>query len=466
MTTPRNISRIADPAEEFPLPVNLDAERFVLGAIMTDESAFLRVASVLTEDDFSIEKHKVIYRRMSALQERGDKIDRVTLANLLLSHGELQAVDGLSYLVSLDDGLPQIANIDAYVSIVKEKSTRRHIMRSAQKLVIQAATDSTSIRDIVSSAESTFLSLGDGGRNTNRPYNPGAIFDEYPGGFEAFIDQSRAEKGIQTGFIQVDEMTGGLREGEMIILAARPAMGKTAFALNIAQYVATNSAAPKAVAVFSLEMSKESLLQRMVCATARVDHQRYRSGLLNDSERYHLQNAAADIYNAPLFIDDTPGTNMMDIHSKVRRLKQEEDLGLVVIDYLQLMQGPKRENRVQEVSALSRGIKLMAKELKLPFLVLSQLSRAPEQRQGDHRPQLSDLRESGSIEQDADVVMFLFREEVYRPDKEDLKGLAELLMRKQRNGPTGMVKLAFLNRYTKFENLASAYDTGGADFAE
>lgn len=230
-------------------------------------------------------------------------------------------------------------------------------------------------------------------------------------------------------------------------------MGKTALALNMAQHIASNK---KAVAVFSLEMSKESLLTRMLCASAYVDQQRFRAGYLNGEERQKLQEALHRLVESPLYIDDTAGTNLMDVHSKIRRLQAEHELGLVVIDYLQLMQGRGRfENRVQEISSLSRGFKLLSKELRVPFLVLSQLSRAPETRPGDHRPMLSDLRESGSIEQDADMVAFIFREEVYRPDKESLKGIAELILAKQRNGPTGRIKLAFLNRYTKFENLAA-----------
>jgi replicative DNA helicase len=255
-----------------------------------------------------------------------------------------------------------------------------------------------------------------------------------------------------------------MREGELIILAARPAMGKTALALNIAYNVATRRENPKAVAIFSLEMSKESLLTRIVCAAASVDQQKFRSGYLNGSERHALQDALHRIVEAPLFIDDTAGINLMDIHSKLRRLQAEQNLGLVVVDYLQLMQGRGRfENRVQEISSLSRGFKLMSKELRVPFLVLSQLSRAVETRQGDHRPMLSDLRESGSIEQDADMVGFIFREEVYRPDKESLKGLAELILAKQRNGPTGKVKLAYLNKFTRFENLS--HDTGEEEAA-
>ena len=436
------------------LPVNLDAERFVLGAIMTDESAFLSVGGKLNEDDFSLEKHKIIFRRMINLQDRSEKIDRVTLANELMKHGELQSVDGLSYLVTLDDGLPQIANLESYVNIVKEKSLLRRIITVSQGLINRCLTSSEDPMQIIGAAEEALIGLGDINTKTALS-SPAQIIDEFAGGINAFLDTSKRIKGISTGFLKLDEMTGGLREGELIILAARPAMGKTAFALNIAQHVAMNPKNPRACAVFSLEMSKESLLTRMLCATARVDQSKFRAGYLGQDERMRLQDAAADMYNAPLFIDDTAGTNLMDVHSKLRRLQAEQDLGLVIIDYLQLMQGPKRENRVQEISGLSRGLKLMSKDLRVPFLVLSQLSRATETRPGDHRPMLSDLRESGSIEQDADMVAFIFREEVYRPDKESLKGLAEVLLAKQRNGPTGRVKLAFLNKFTKFENLSN-----------
>jgi replicative DNA helicase len=448
------------------LPVNLDAERFILGAVMTDESAFLAVGGKISEDDFSLEKHRLIFRRMCDLQDRSEKIDRVTLANELMKHGELQSVDGLSYLVSLDDGLPQIHNLESYIGIVKEKSLLRRIISVSQGLINRCITGAEDPIQILGAAEEALIGLGDV-QARSALANPAQIIDEFEGGINAFLDTSKRVKGISTGFLKLDEMTGGLREGELIILAARPAMGKTAFALNIAQHVATNPRNPKAVAVFSLEMSKESLLTRMLCAAARVDQSKFRAGYLNQEERTRLQEAASDLYNAPLFIDDTAGLNLMDVHAKLRRLQAEHELGLVIIDYLQLMQGPKRENRVQEVSALSRGVKLMSKDLRVPFLVLSQLSRASETRQGDHRPMLSDLRESGSIEQDADMVMFIFREEVYRPDKESLKGIAEILMAKQRNGPTGRVKLAFLNKFTKFENLAvdtGEDESGGAPF--
>jgi replicative DNA helicase len=395
---------------------------------------------------------------MSDLHERGERIDRVTLANELMKHGQLQSVDGLSYLVSLDDGLPQLHNLEGYVGIVKEKSLLRRIISVSHDTINRCLNCEEEAKNILGAVEDALMKLGDV-QSKNALSSPAQIITEYDGGINAFLDTSKRIKGISTGFLKFDEMTGGLREGELIILAARPAMGKTALALNIAQHVATNPKAPKAVAVFSLEMSKESLLTRMLCAAARVDQQRFRAGYLNADERHSLQDAMYKMVEAPLFLDDTAGTNLMDIHSKLRRLQAEQDLGLVVVDYLQLMQGRGRfENRVQEISSLSRGFKLMSKELRVPFLVLSQLSRAPETRQGDHRPMLSDLRESGSIEQDADMVGFIFREEVYRPDKESLKGIAELILAKQRNGPTGRLKLAYLNKFTKFENLAA--DTG------
>ena len=452
---------VRDLSVDRPLPDNLDAERFLLGAIMSNETAYLQVAGTLSADDFSIEKHKRIFLRMGELHERAEKIDRVTLANELMKHGQLQSVDGLTYLVSLDDGLPQLYNLDSYVSIVKEKSLLRRIITVSQDTITRCFSASEDPKQILGAAEDALMRLGDV-HTKNSLANPAQIITEYDGGINAFLDTSKRIKGISTGFLKFDEMTGGLREGELFILAARPAMGKTALALNIAQHVASNPKNAKAVAIFSLEMSKESLLTRMLCAAARVDQQRFRAGYLNADERRALQDAMYRMVESPLFMDDTAGTNLMDVHSKLRRLQAEQDLGLVIIDYLQLMQGRGRfENRVQEISSLSRGFKLMSKELRVPFLVLSQLSRAPETRPGDHRPMLSDLRESGSIEQDADMVAFIFREEVYRPDKESLKGLAELILAKQRNGPTGRMKLAYLNRYTKFENLAA--DTGDDD---
>ena len=451
-----------DIALEKGLPQNLDAERFVLGGILMNDSAYVQVAGLLEADDFSLEKHRRIFARMGELYVRGERIDRVTLANELMKQNQLESCDGLSYLVSLDDGLPALANLDSYVRIVKDKATLRRIIFTSQKLIDRCIIGDEDPVQLLAAAEENLLKLGDTG-NRDALLNPKQIVQDYDGGINAFLDPSKRISGLSTGFTRFDEKSGGLHEGELIILAARPSMGKTALALNIAQHIATHPSLQKTVAIFSLEMSKESLLTRMICSRARVDQQKFRAGYLNSDERRRLQVALMDLVEAPLFIDDSSNTNLMDIHAKLRRLQSEHGLGLVIIDYLQLMSSRSRyENRNQEVSALSRGLKLLAKELRVPMLVLSHLSRAPETRPGDHRPQLSDLRESGSIEQDADLVGFIFREEVYKRDNKELEGLAELIIAKQRNGPTGVVNLMFLKEYTKFENRTA--DLGDMPF--
>jgi replicative DNA helicase len=435
------------------LPSNVDAERFVLGSILLDDSSYLDVAGVLSPDDFCLDKHRKIFRRMSELHDRSEKIDRVTIANELLKFNELESVDGVTYLVSLDDGLPRIPNLDSYVKIIRDKATLRRIIAASQQMMNRALLAEEEPDVILAGAEESLVKLGEA-RMTQGLKSPGEIIAEYAGGINAFLDPSRRIKGISTGFTKLDEMTGGLHKGELIILAARPSMGKTAIALNIASHVATKL--NEKVAVFSLEMSGESLLTRMLCASAYVDSQRFRAGYLNQDERRKLAQASQKLVEAPLYIDDTAGVNLMDMHAKLRRMQGgDQKLGLVIVDYLQLMSARGRtENRNQEVSGISRGLKLMAKELDVPMMVLSQLSRAPETRIGDHRPQLSDLRESGSIEQDADLVGFIFREEVYKRDRADLHGLAELIIAKQRNGPIGTVNLVYLHAMTKFENRA------------
>ena len=442
----------SDIALEKGLPANIDAERFVLGAILLDDSNFVQVAGHLDAEDFSLEKHKRIFLRMHDLAERGERIDRITVANELMKQNQLESVDGLSYLVSLDDGLPQIFALDSYVKIVKDKSTLRRIVFASQKLIHRCIIGQEEPEEILAGAEETILKLGES-RAQDTLVNTEQILNKFEGGINVFLDPSKRIKGLSTGFTKFDEMTAGMHEGELIILAARPSMGKTALALNIAHHVATNMQDPRPVAVFSLEMSADSLLTRMICASALIDQQKFRAGYLNQEERRKLQMELGRLVQAPLYIDDTSGTNLMDVHAKLRRLKAEQGLGLVIIDYLQLMSSRGRvENRNQEVSAISRGLKLMAKEMRVPFLVLSQLSRAPETRPGDHRPQLSDLRESGSIEQDADLVMFIYREEVYNREREDLRGKAKLIIAKQRNGPIGDVNLVFVHHATKFAN--------------
>ncbi len=435
------------------LPANIDAERFILGSVLLDDARFIDIAGILAREDFALEKHRRIFARMVELHERSEKIDRVTVANELLRYNELESVDGLSYLVSLDDGLPRISNLDSYVKIVRDKATLRRIAVASQQLMNRALMAEDDPADILAGAEQTLLQLGES-RTDKGLATPLQVIQGYEGGLNAFLDPSKRIKGISTGFTKLDEMTGGLHAGELIILAARPSMGKTALALNICWHVASRLLQP--VAIFSLEMSQESLLTRMLCAAARVDSQRFRAGYLNEGERKKLREAANQMVESPIYIDDTAGINLMDMHAKLRRLQQSgQKLGLVVVDYLQLMSIRGRtENRNQEVSQLSRGMKLLSKELGCPFLVLSQLSRAPETRQGDHRPQLSDLRESGSIEQDADLVGFIFREELYKRDREDLRGVAELILAKQRNGPIGKIDLVFIHTMTKFENRA------------
>mgnify|MGYP001321708279 CR=1 FL=1 len=439
------------------LPANLEAERYVLGSVLLDDSLFVQVAAALEADDFSQEKHRRIFLRMSELHQRGEKIDRVTVAEELSRRNQLEACDGIGYLVSLDEGLPQIYNLDSYIRIVKDKSLLRRVIFTSQSLINRCLAGEEEPLEILAGAEEALLKLGET-KNRAGLATPEEIIEGLEGGLSAFLDPGRRIQGLSTGFRRFDELTGGLHAGELVILAGRPSMGKTALALNIAQHVACRL--KKTVAIFSLEMSQEALLTRLLCAGARVDSHRFRLGCLDAEERRLLQGAASELVEAPLYIDDTSGSNLIDMHAKLRRLKAERPLGLVIVDYLQLMSGRGRfENRVQEISSLSRGLKLLAKELSAPMLVLSQLSRAPETRPGDHRPQLSDLRESGSIEQDADVVAFIFREEVYKPERDDLRGQAELILAKQRNGPTGRIQLVFLRDKTKFENRAQ--DLGG-----
>jgi replicative DNA helicase len=434
------------------LPASVDTERLILGTILLNDTYYLQVAGAIEADDFSLEKHRRIFARMKDLYDKGERIDRVTLADELIKQGQLESVDGLAYLVSLDDGLPEIANVDSYVRIVKDKALLRKLIFNAQRLMDRCMIGEEAPDQILASAEESLLKLGEA-RAHDQLISPAAVLESFPGGIGAFLDPSQRVRGLSTGFTKFDEMTGGLNGGELIILAARPSMGKTALAMNVAAHVATHPQMRKPVAVFSLEMSSSSLLTRLLCASARVDQHKFRAGFLSQDERRKLQVALATITESPLFLDDTPGVNLMDVHAKLRRMKSQHGLSLVVIDYLQLMSSRGRsENRNQEVSAISRGLKLLAKDLDVPFLVLSQLSRAAETRPGDHTPQLSDLRDSGSIEQDADLVMFIYREEVYKRDREDLKGLADIVIAKQRNGPIGKVPLRFLGAYTRFEN--------------
>ena len=445
------------------LPANLDAERFVLGSILLDDSRFPEVAGELSMEDFALENHRRAYSRMLDLHGRGERVDRVTLANELMRFGELDSVGGLGFLLSLDEGMPRVPVLDGYVRIIKEKSALRQIAMAAQHMMNRAIMGEEDPADILASLEESILKMSDRQTTKKGLTSPLEAIRAHEGGLNSFLNPSSRKRGIDTGFTKFDEMTGGMRPGELIILAARPGVGKSALAANIAWHVASRLFEP--MAIFSLEMSIDMILTRMICGAARIDQHRFRSGYLSAAERVKLRDAAAAMVEAPIWIDDTAGVHLLDMHAKLRKMKQETGrIGLVVVDYLQLMSGKgKQESRNQEVSQISRGLKLMAKELDCPILALSQLSRASETRTGDHRPQLSDLRESGSLEQDADLVAFIFREEMYRRDREDLRGLAEVIISKQRSGPLGVVPLVFLHSQTRFDNRAEDMDTGEPD---
>ncbi|HEY3174344.1 MAG TPA: replicative DNA helicase [Candidatus Polarisedimenticolia bacterium] len=440
---------MADITLERSLPQNLDAERSILGAIILENRGLNMAQEILRQEDFYRESHRKIFRVMETLTERSAAIDLITLKNELERCGELESVGGAAYVSSLLDGVPRSANVEHYARIIKEKAILRGLIDAGNRIVNQCYEGEGVVEDLLDEAQKQIFSIAEG--NLRNGFVP---VKDVAAPTLAYIDRLHERKelvtGVPTGFERLDELTSGLQNGDMVVLAARPSMGKTALALNIAQHVATR--AGRTVGVFSLEMSREQLFLRMLCAQARVDAHRLRTGRLGKDEWTRLTLAFGELTEARIFIDDTPGLSIFEMRAKSRRLKAERGLDLLVVDYLQLLRGRSRyENRTQEVSDISRSLKALAKELRVPVLALSQLSRAPEQA-GDHKPQLSHLRESGAIEQDADVVMFIYREEVYKPTEEN-QGLARILIEKQRNGPTGVVDLAFIKEFTRFENL-------------
>jgi replicative DNA helicase len=435
--------------EQKGLPARPDLERMVLGSALLDPAAAAGVLT-LTDDAFSLAAHRTILGRMRGMAARGVSIDRVTVAHELLRYDELDGVGGLTYLASLDDGLPRLVKLDDYLRILREQAALRKTIYGAQKLTDGALTG-MSTEELQATAEGILVALGESEQESG-PQTPGEIIQAIPGGLQGFLGPRK--QGLLTGFYKLDEMTAGLHPGNLVILAARPSMGKTALALNIAAHAALTLR--KTVMLFSLEMSKLEILHRLVCTEAHVDSQRVRANYLNAEERQRLAAATRRLADAPLLIDDASAATTAGLHAKIRKQMARGPLDLVVVDYLQLMvAGGKTENRNQEVTAISRGMKLLAKEISAPLLVLSQLSRAPELRKGNNRPQLSDLRESGSIEQDADVVAFIFREEVYAKDRDTCRGKAELILAKQRSGPIGTINLTFRHQLVKFENAAT-----------
>jgi replicative DNA helicase len=437
-------------APERTLPHNLEAEKSVLGAILIHNDAFNNAAELIDGRDFFRDAHRRIFDRMVALSERGQAIDLVTLKEELQRAGELDEVGGPAYIASLTDGVPRSANVEHYARIVKEKATLRSLIHSANRILSDAYQAEEDADLILDGAEKAIFEIAEG--RISAGFTP--LRDLVQSSFatiEKLQEQRNAITGVPSGFQDLDGMTAGFQPSDMIILAARPAMGKTSFALNVAQNAAKRG---KTVGVFSLEMSKEQLFLRLLTSEAMIDAHKFRTGYLTEKDYGKLSHALGTLAELPIFIDDTPGVGLLEMRAKCRRLAAAHTLDLVVIDYIQLMQGRGRfESRQQELTSISRSVKILAKELNVPIIALSQLSRAPESRT-DHRPQLSDLRESGALEQDADLVMFIYRAEVY--DKEETKpeevGTAEIIIGKHRNGPIGSVRLTFLNQFTRFEN--------------
>jgi replicative DNA helicase len=465
------VSAARDPYRDRMPPYSEAAEQAVLSAMLLDSDALLRATEYVDESMFYRESHRRVFRAMVALSERGEVIDPLTLTEELSRKNELEAAGGREYIGYLVDVVPTAANVEYHAKIVREKALRRRLIEVSTSIVSEAFDSALPAAELLDAAEHSIFEVNQS-RGTEGFTRVKELMYEAMERIEQLHLAGEAVTGVPSGFRDLDEITAGFQPSELIIIAARPSMGKTAFVLNIAQNAALDAKTP--VAFFSLEMSKQSLLQRMLTSEARVDAQRLRKGKLRDDEFVQLGRAAGLLSQAPVWIDDTPAISLLEMRSKARRLKAENNIGMIVVDYLQLMVGPpSSENRQQEISTISRSLKALARELRVPVVALSQLSRAPEQRAGDNkRPQLSDLRESGAIEQDADVVMFLYRQEYYdvlegkdpsQPDKDGKtsQGLAEVIIGKQRNGPTGNVTLFFNRQYTRFENYSGRQGGGG-----
>jgi replicative DNA helicase len=456
----------ADYILERSMPSNVEAERAILGAILLDNDAYNQAAEFLRAEDFSLDSHRRIYLRMMELAETGRAVDFVTLTEQLGQHNEIESIGGTAYVMSLTDGLPRVRNIEHYVKIVKDKALLRGLIHAATSAIQQAYDQDAPAQAIVESAEAAIFQIAEKRISEGFLGIPAIVKSSF-GTIDKLYEEGQRITGLATHFRGLDDMTSGLQKSDLVIIAGRPSMGKTAFAINIAENAAVRD--NKVVGVFSLEMSRESLVRRMLCSQAMVDSHKLRTGFLSREDYNKLVTGLAALVEAPIYIDDTPGISVSEMRAKCRRLQQAQGrLDMIIVDYLQLVAGTPtgggkhHENRTQEVSAISRGLKGLAKEMRCPVIALSQLSRAPESRTGNNRPQLSDLRESGAIEQDADVVGFIFREEVYKPDDPDLEGKAELIIAKQRNGPTGIVKLAFIKPSTRFEDRA--HESGPGEY--
>jgi len=442
------------PSNERIPPHNVEAEQAVIGAVFLEPEAFSTASERLVSTDFYRANHQSIFATMSALSDKGEPIDVVTVTTHLANKEQLEQAGGITYLTDLASSVPTAANIEYYSKIVEEKALLRRLIRSATDIVTNTFAKEDAVEEVLDEAEKTILEVSS--RKNVGAFKPikDVLIDVYDN-IEQLHNSDNDVTGVATGYRELDRMTSGFQRNDLIIVAARPSVGKTAFALNIAQNVAINS--DENVAIFSLEMGADQLVQRMLCAEGNIDSQRLRTGKLENEDWSKLTMAMGSLSNAGVYIDDSPGIRVSDIRSKCRRLKQEHGLGMIIIDYLQLISGSEssRENRQQEVSEISRSLKGLARELEVPLIALSQLSRGVEQRQ-DKRPMMSDLRESGSIEQDADIVSFLYRDDYY-DDESEQQNIIEIIISKQRNGPTGTVELAFVKEYNKFVDLDRTY---------
>ena len=433
-------------------PQHIEAEESLLSAILVDNTALLEVVETLTPSDFYRTAHQKIFAAMSDLFERGEPVDVVTLNNSLKEKGQLEVVGGPAYLARLLDAVPLAVNAQHYARIVHDKAVLRRLIEKANAITKRCFQEQGGADDIIDFAEASIFEVTE--KKARQAFYPlSKLIDSNIDFLEEKQKNKSLVTGVPTGFSHIDNLTSGLQNSDLIILAARPSMGKTALALNIARNAAVDAGVP--VAIFSLEMSKEQLSLRLLCAEARIDSSRLRSGFFSMEDWERLTDAAGVLSAAPIFIDDSPSLSAMEVRAKARRLKMDKNIGLIIIDYLQLMQGRvSAERRDLEISEISRSLKALAKEINLPVIALSQLNRMLEQR-NDRRPRLSDLRESGALEQDADVVAFIYRDEVYNKEENNPhKGTAEIILAKQRNGPIGEVRLTFLSVYTRFENMA------------
>ena len=431
-------------------PQNLEAEMAVLGSMLLDEDAMSTAFEILDKGSFYKDAHAKIFESILGLYNSNKAVDLITLTNELKKNGVLDEIGGVSFLTALVNAVPTAANISHYVAIVREKSILRTLINNATKIVSLCYESEGNIDEVVDSAEKFIFEVSD--RRTQSGYvHLKEIIKDSIETIDKLYQKKAHVTGVPTGYVDFDIKTAGLQASDLIVIAGRPSMGKSAFAIGIAEYVGVTEKIP--VAIFSLEMAKEQLVQRMLCSHAKVDAHKVRTGYLSTSDWPRLTAAAGKLSEAPIFIDDAPSISVMELRAKARRLKAHQDIKLIILDYMQLMRGSGNiENRQQEISEISRSLKALARELNVPVIAISQLSRAVESRT-DHRPQLSDLRESGAIEQDADVVVLILREEYYNPTPEN-QGIAELIIAKQRNGPVGTLKLAFIKEYTRFENIA------------